>query len=122
MKKVFRVIIAGSRSFQNYDLLKAKTDHFLSKVPQTHEIHIVCDGARGADLLGAQYAKERGYCIDSFPADWNKYGKSAGYRRNVQMAENADAVIVFWDGTSRGSKHMIDIAKDHHLPCRVVKY
>lgn len=118
----FRVIIAGSRSFNNYELLKQKTDYLLSSVSVNHEIHIVCGGARGADELGAQYAREKGFIVDLFPADWDKYGKSAGYRRNVQMAENADAVIVFWDGKSRGSKHMIDTAKEKALPYRVIRY
>lgn len=122
MKQQFRVIIAGSRNFDNYEFLKQKVDHLLSNVAADHEVHIVCGGARGADTLGAQYARERGYIVDLFPADWDKYGKSAGYRRNVQMAENADAVIVFWDGSSRGSKHMIEIANQRKLPCRIVRF
>jgi hypothetical protein len=46
----------------------------------------------------------------------------AGYLRNIQMAEVADAVVVFWDGESRGTKMMIDIAKDYDLSLRVIKY
>ena len=118
--KSFRVIVAGSRTFQDYSFLKEKVDFLLQNVSKTHEIHIVCGKARGADTLGEQYAIERGYQVDPYPADWNQHGKLAGYRRNVLMAENADAAIVFWDGKSRGSKHMIDISKERGLPCRVI--
>lgn len=63
-----------------------------------------------------------GYSVDQYPADWDTYGKSAGYRRNEDMAKIADACIVFWDGESRGSKHMIDIAEREGLPLRIVKF
>ena len=122
-KKIFRIIIAGSRGFNDYELLKNKMDHLLSRVSKEYdEIHIVCGKARGADTLGEQYAKERGYVVDAYPADWNKYGKSAGYRRNVQMAENADALAAFWDGNSPGTRHMIDIAKSYRLSVRIITY
>lgn len=65
---------------------------------------------------------ERGYKIERYPADWNKYGKAAGYRRNVQMSQIANACVVFWDGISPGSKHMIDIATNKGLPLRIVRY
>lgn len=58
----------------------------------------------------------------SCPADWDKHGKSAGYKRNEEMARNADALIAFWDGKSKGTKHMIDIARECNLPARIVKY
>ena len=76
--------------------------------------------ARGADTLGEQYAKERGIPIRYFPADWQTLGKSAGYQRNVQMAQYADALVAFWDGRSKGTKHMIDTAQRFKLDIRVV--
>ena len=86
------------------------------------EVEIVSGGARGADSLGEQYARERGFKLSVFRAEWNKYGKSAGYRRNEQMALYADAVVVFWDGVSKGSKHMIDIAMRQGIKVRVVRF
>lgn len=119
----FRVIIAGSRDFSDYDLLKTKLDYFLSKkVADGYKIVIVSGAAKGADKLGERYAKERGYYIDSYPADWDRYGKRAGYLRNVEMANAADALIAFWDGVSKGTKHMIDIAESKQLLKRVVYY
>lgn len=117
---MFRVIIAGSRDFNNYGLLTKTMDYLLSNVKDN--ITIVCGKARGADTLGEQYAKERGYALQYFPANWERYGRSAGYRRNVQMAENADALVAFWDGKSMGTRHMISAAKSHGLRVRVVKF
>ena len=60
--------------------------------------------------------------MELFPADWKKYGKSAGYVRNSEMAEVAESLIAFWDGKSRGTKNMIDIAKNKGLKVRIVNY
>lgn len=116
----YRIIIAGSRDFTDYDLLKQKCDKILSHVAISRRLTIVSGTARGADQLGERYARERGYAIRQFPADWNAHGKLAGYLRNRQMAENANALIAFWDGQSRGTKMMIDLAKEKGLSVRVV--
>jgi hypothetical protein len=100
---MFRVIVAGGREFNNYALLRDKLD-FALRNKISEGITIVSGAARGADKLGEQYAVERGYNIDSHPADWDKFGKSAGYIRNKEMAQNADALMAFWDGKSRGHK------------------
>lgn len=117
----FKVIIAGGRDFNNYELLKTKCDYYLSNLDNA-EIVVISGTARGADSLGEQYAKERGYKIDSHPADWDKYGKSAGYRRNKEMVDIASAAICFWDGKSKGTKHTIDLCKDKGIPYKIVKY
>lgn len=116
----FRVIIAGSRDFSDYNLLREKCDRILSNQKSNHQIIIVSGTARGADHLGEQYAKERGYEVRQYPADWDAHGKSAGYIRNREMAKNADALIAFWDGQSKGTKLMIDLAKDYDLAVRVI--
>jgi len=117
---MFRVIVAGGRDFDDYDLLEAKMDYLLQN--KTESIVVVCGEARGADSLGKRYAKEHGYKIHSFPADWETNGKRAGFIRNVEMAENADALVAFWDGQSKGTKHMIDTAKTHGLEVRIIYY
>ena len=116
----FKVIIAGGRNFGKYDLMKKWCDHYLSK--QKKDIEIVSGTARGADQLGEKYAQEKGYSIKRFPADWLGNDKSAGYIRNKQMAEYADALIAFWDKKSKGTKHMIDLARKEGLQVKVVKY
>lgn len=118
----FGVIIAGSRSFHDYDLLEKKMDIFLANKKDTHKIVIISGGASGADRLGEQYAGNRGYALAVFKAMWDKYGKRAGYIRNEAMAVAGDALVAFWNGKSKGTKHMIDIADRMHLPIRVVKF
>lgn len=112
-----KVIVAGGRNFSNYELLCRKLDVILSR---QENIQIVCGEARGADALGRRYAEERGYTILSYPANWEKYGKSAGFRRNEEMAQVADALVAFWDGQSKGTQHIIQLMEDK--PTRVVRY
>ena len=116
---MFNVIIAGSRDFNNYELLKSKCNNILSN---SSDICIISGTARGADKLGERYANEQGYAMQQFPADWDRYGKSAGYKRNVLMAEHADALIAFWDGMSKGTRHMIEIAHSKGLQVHIVHY
>ena len=117
---MFKVIIAGSRTFDDYKLLCDYVDYKLSKIDE--QIEIVSGGARGADALGERYAHDKGYSLHVFPADWDYYGKRAGYLRNIQMAEYADALLAFWDGKSKGTKHMIDEAKARNLKIGVKIY
>ena len=117
---MFRVIIAGGRDFDDYELLRSRMDDLLNY--KKDGITVVCGEARGADSLGRRYAEERGYQIASFPADWSKYHKQAGYIRNVEMANNADALAAFWDGKSRGTKHMIETARKFGLQVKIIHY
>jgi len=115
----FKVIVAGSREFVDYNLLEYKLDKLLIN---KSDVCIISGGARGADTLGDRYSKEHDMHLLIFKAGWDRYGKSAGYKRNTLMAKQADACVVFWDGKSKGSKHMIDIAKEFKIPVRVVEY
>ena len=112
-----KTIIAGSRDFNDKDLLEAS----LFSLPW-HIDTVVSGRAQGADKLGELYAYEYNKDIKLFPANWDLHGKSAGYLRNKQMAEYADALVAFWDCKSKGTKHMIDLAVDHGLYVKVVKY
>jgi predicted Rossmann fold nucleotide-binding protein DprA/Smf involved in DNA uptake len=115
---MFKVIIAGGRDFNNYPLLCQSCNKILSRKT---DIEIVSGAAGGADRMGERYAKAMGYKISSYPADWS-IGRSAGYKRNKEMAEYADALIAFWDGKSKGTKHMIDLAREYGLKVRVILY
>lgn len=118
----FKVIIAGSRGFSNYKLLREQCNKYLREKRKTSNVIIVSGHARGADTLGEKYAQDEGFALEIYPAQWKKLGKQAGYRRNEQMAEVADALIAFWDGSSKGTKHMIDIMNEKNLLVRVVEY
>ena len=115
-----KIIIAGGRDFKSYELLKYKCDIILKNVKTP--IEIVSGKAKGADFLGETYAIEKGYEISYFPAGWEKHGKSAGVIRNEQMANYADALIAFWDGKSRGTKNMIELAKKNNLAVKIIYY
>lgn len=100
------ILVAGGRDFDDYARVKAD----LAK----HNPEVIVSGmARGADKLGVKYANENGGQLKEFPAQWDKYGKSAGYKRNQQMLDEGkpDLVLIYWDGISKGTKHMLDIAK-----------
>jgi|SRR5579859_3983656 len=114
---MFKIIVAGSRDFFDYVFLKERLDNALRNI--TEEIEIVSGMAKGADTLGEQYAKERGYKLKQFPADWNGLGRKAGPLRNQQMAEYANACVVFRKNKSRGSTDMIERAKNHKLKLKV---
>jgi YspA, cpYpsA-related SLOG family len=118
---VLKVIIAGGRDFNDYELLTKSLEKILSNYESKY-IEIVSGMCRGADLLGIKYAETKGISIREFPADWNKYGNRAGPIRNRQMAEYADALVVFWDGKSRGTKSMINEAENNELKTRIIKY
>ena len=69
---------------------------------------------KGSNVALSQ-KREKGYKIKEFPAKWGQYGKRAGYLRNEEMANYATHCICFWDGESKGTKHMIDIAEREKL-------
>lgn len=122
MIETFNVIIAGGRDFNDYELLKSKCLLLLKNKMEQCDVQVVCGCARGADTLGKQFAEELGLKVLEYPADWDKYGKRAGYIRNEEMAKISNALIAFWDGESRGTKHMIDLAKEYGLPTRIIYY
>ena len=121
--KTIKIIVAGGRDFNDYELLKEALDLLLMfYIELGYEIVIISGTAKGADKLGERYAKERNYKLIRMPADWDKYGKAAGYRRNVDMANIANACVCFWDGQSKGTNHMITIAKNKNIDLRIIYY
>lgn len=114
-----RVIVAGSREFNDYPKLKKKLDIILKN---QKDITIISGTANGADKLGERYASEKHYNLEQYPAMWDLFGKKAGYMRNEEMAKVADACVVFWDGKSKGTKHMIDISKKYNLKLRIIAF
>ena len=120
---LIRCIVCGGRDFNKSDLLDRALNYYLNKYPR---VEIVSGHARGADALGETYAICHNRPCRTFPADWNKYGKRAGYIRNKQMLDYAvqetPFVIAFWDGKSRGTKMMIDLAVEAGVAVRVVRY
>ena len=119
MEEKFRVIIAGGRDFNDFRKL---CDVSLYMLQNKKNVEIVSGTATGADKLGEKFAKFMGYKIKQFPANWDVYGKRGGYVRNKEMAKYADALIAFWDKSSKGTKHMIDLANKNNLKVKVCHY
>lgn len=117
MKK--RIVVAGSREYTNYEAAKEYIELCISRLKERYTLVFVSGGCRGADELGERYARENGYKIEIYAADWDKYGKAAGSMRNKKMAEAADYIICFWDGKSRGTRSMIECAEELGKPLRV---
>ncbi len=102
-----KIAVIGSRSFNNYELLKDTLD----KYDYFDGIDfIISGGAKGADKLAERYAKENGIKIKIFKPEWGKYGKKAGIIRNKKIVEEADIVLAFWDGKSKGTEFTINYA------------
>lgn len=106
-----RVVVAGCRDYNNYNEAKEFIDSCIAPIKEEHTIIFVSGACRGADMLGERYASENNYQIERYPAQWAKYGKSAGPKRNKKMVEISDMIICFWDGESRGTKSTIEFAK-----------
>lgn len=130
MSKKVRIIVAGSRKFNNYEFLCGRIDRILTEIlsneTKKEDVTFISGCAIGVDLYGERYANDHGYNLVRFPAEWNIYGKPAGMIRNKQMAGYASEdgydgyLIAFWNGSSRGTKNMIDNATKFGLKTFVV--
>ena len=112
-----KLAIIGSRTFNDYALLSQTLKPFLPKITL-----VVSGAAKGADSLGERWAIENKLKTLIFPADWNQYGKRAGFIRNVDIIENCDYCIAFYDGTSKGTAHAIKLCKKYNKPCNIINY
>ncbi len=121
-----KVIVAGGRDFTDktrlYNVLDKMFIHPDAVMPDSNALEIVCGGARGADSLGDQWAITNWVPVQEFPGGWATHGKSAGHRRNVEVASYADVLVAFWDGESKGTRHMIDTALKSGLEVHVYRY
>jgi hypothetical protein len=113
-----KIIIAGSRNFNNEELLFQKCGSIISKNTVTE---IISGNSKGADQLGEKFAIANGISVKKFIPNWQFYGKAAGEKRNIEMAKYANGLIAFWDGKSKGTKNMIEIAKKHNLRLWIFK-
>lgn len=81
--------------------------------------HIISGGAKGADTLGEKFAKEYNKELIVFKPNWDKYGKSAGFKRNVDIINECDYCAIFWDGQSHGTKHDIYLCHQYNKVCKI---
>ena len=122
----FFCMIIGTRTFDDYETMKDTVDKMLIN-KKNKDIVVVSGGANGADSLAEQYAREKGYQLVVFPANWDEEGKRAGYNRNKRMHEYLSkkedkGVIAFWDGASKGTAHSFSLSKKYHNPIKCYNY
>ena len=122
----YRIIVAGSRTFTDYTTLSKTLDNLLSTLDGIRSVEIISGTADGADTLGERYASEHNIKCIRMPAKWDVYGKSAGFMRNQDMCTYASLGIgllcAFWDGKSKGTEHMINIAHNAHIDTYIILY
>ena len=122
-----RIIVAGSRNFSDFDFLCSSLDSLISDHPG-YKIVIVSGTAHGADEMGEKYAVMNGFDVAKFPAQWDLYGKRAGFIRNQEMLDYilSDGafpyLLAFWDGESKGTKHMLSIAAKAGISKKIIKF
>ena len=112
-----KIIVAGSRTFNNFPLLKEVLDKRVNEIKE-----VVSGRAKGADTFGETWALKNNIPIKPFAAQWEKFGAAAGYVRNHDMGDYADELIAFWDGNSSGTKDMIEYMEKLKKPVQVVKF
>jgi hypothetical protein len=120
--KMNKIIIAGTRTFEDFELLEHETKKFILENDISLPISIVSGKAKGADSLGEIFAKKYNFPIIEKPADWEKLGRRAGPIRNEEMAKISNFAIIFWDGKSRGSANMAELAEKYKLTFKIVRY
>lgn len=118
----FKLIVAGGRDYWDYEHMHAVLFALAEEAGHDTAISIVSGMARGADRVAYEIAKAENVQCYEFPADWEKHKRAAGYRRNEQMAQFSDGLLAFWDGKSRGTKHMIETMQKLGKPVQIERY
>jgi hypothetical protein len=109
-----KIAVIGSRTFNDYDLLKQELDNHPPFI-------MVSGGAKGADTLAEQYADEKGYEKIIHLPDKTKHGRGAYYKRTQLIIEDADEMIAFLIGESKGTKHSLKLAGKKGIPVTIIK-
>lgn len=108
-----KIAIIGSRNLGVIGLEK-----FLPK----NVTEIVSGGASGVDACAREYALTHGIRLKEFLPNYNRYGRTAPLKRNLEIIAYAEMVFAFWDGKSRGTKYVIDNCKKQGVPIKVYLY
>lgn len=110
-----KIAVVGSRDFEDYTLMKQILDEYKPFI-------LVSGGAKGTDALSERYADDRGYQKLIFKPDRKKYARGAYHRRNQAIINEADEMVAFWNGRSKGTSHTISLAEKRGIPIRVITY
>lgn len=114
-----KLMVCGSRTITDRKWVFEQIDTCVKENNFT-DITIIEGEAKGVDKLAEAWASRHSIPIEKYPANWELYGKSAGYRRNVDMVNACDFCLILWDNESKGTKHDIDLCKKSNKPHKVV--
>ena len=109
--------IIGSRSFNDMELLEEKLSEYVGKATR-----VVSGGAKGADSLAERWAFRYGCDLSIHLPDWKKHSKKAGFIRNIEIINECDECVAFWDGKSRGTQHSIFMCNKLNKKVTIVEY
>ncbi len=119
MSKPVHLVIAGSRGFPS-----GVAVDYLASLDPSRIAEVVSGTCAGPDTWGEEWAERVGVPVKRMPAEWSRLGRRAGPERNQRMLEYAamkgGGLLAFWDGSSRGTKHVVETARKMGLPVRVV--
>lgn len=106
------VLVTGSRDWTDIDIIKKELEKLEKNVILIH------GGAKGADSIAGRLWKQMGGKVIECKADWDKYGKAAGPKRNEQMLTEFDisSALAFRNGCSKGTSHMVELLKTSNIP------
>jgi hypothetical protein len=119
MTAPYRILVTGSRDWEDLTLICSALAAAAAGTPdeQIVLIHGACP--TGADRMAAAFAGGKDWGIERHPADWDRYGKSAGFRRNAEMvALGANVCVAFIKNGSRGATHTADLAEKAGIPVK----
>lgn len=103
-----KLAVVGSRDFPHLWMV----DQYLDREVSDNELIIVSGGAKGVDSWAERWANYFEIRTKIFFPDWDKYGKSAGFKRNIHIVDYADQVVAFQFNESMGTQHTINLAKE----------
>lgn len=125
VSKTYRVLVTGSRTWTDGDLIGRELGEVVMRAVAVHDepypnVVVVHGGCpRGADALADEAARGFGMKVERHPADWGRYGKSAGFRRNAEMvATKPDLCLAFIHQRSSGATHCADLAEKAGIPTK----
>ena len=111
-----KITIGGCRDFEDYAVFSKFVGECIKNINPQDKIIILSGHCKGVDMMAERYASEMGYEIEIHAADWKRYGRAAGPKRNLEMVENSDVVIAFWDNKSKGTGSLVGSAKRKGVP------
>lgn len=117
--KCIKLMVCGSRSIDDEQCVFSLIDACV-KMLNAEDVIIIEGAARGVDLIAKKWATDHNKQIIEFPANWELYGKTAGFRRNYDMIAECDYCLIIWDGKSSGTKHDIDVCSKMNKPYKLV--